>query len=533
MKIQLGGARGGYALVSKKDYNNVSQYKWHMTEDGYVRGMVNKKSIRMHRFILDAPANVLVDHINGITYDNRRSNLRLSSSLKNSQNRRKKTNTSSKYRYVTFNTIQNKYRARIVLNKKDIYLGMHDEEINAAEAVDMFLVHNPDNDHIKLNFPKKKKKYRKRKYIPYASKKFNKTIYRGITKRIYGYSVTIRINKKNIIIGTRKNLVDAAKLWDKYVIDNKIPHRKLNFPNDYPDYNFYTIKTHYEIVDDKTIRLINDNLIDEDVLIDKEDYYKVKYYVWNINRKYVSGYVNGEDIRLHRYLLNVSDPIVYVDHINNNRLDNTRSNLRLSNAVKNGRNCKKRLNTKSKYFGLYYNGKKWDSCVVYNGKQIYIGRDANEIYAARHRDLYILDNFPDEHYKLNFEWQNSDISKWKNLLNFSSTNFYDKINKKFKYAIYSLIDHNITKLGKMEKFLKNKIKERDVHEAKIIHLKINEIKERDTYDTKIIHFDKINEKYINAMHSLIDHDITKLGKMEKLLKNKINERHAYEATLIN
>lgn len=41
----------------------------------------------MHRYILGAPAGLMVDHINGDTLDNRRWNLRLVTRIQNGQNR--------------------------------------------------------------------------------------------------------------------------------------------------------------------------------------------------------------------------------------------------------------------------------------------------------------------------------------------------------------------------------------------------------------------------------------------------------------
>lgn len=34
MKIKLGGRRGGYAIVSREDYDELSKYSWHMDEQG-------------------------------------------------------------------------------------------------------------------------------------------------------------------------------------------------------------------------------------------------------------------------------------------------------------------------------------------------------------------------------------------------------------------------------------------------------------------------------------------------------------------
>lgn len=113
MEIKLNGKNGGYALVSKKDYTRVSKYNWYIDADGYVHTFINGKGIKLHRYIKNAPPNVLVDHINGHGYDNRRSNLRLSNVIKNAQNVKKREGASSKFRGVCYVTKTKKYRAQI------------------------------------------------------------------------------------------------------------------------------------------------------------------------------------------------------------------------------------------------------------------------------------------------------------------------------------------------------------------------------------------------------------------------------------
>ena len=75
--------------------------------------------------------------------------------------------------------------------------------------------------------------------------------------------------------------------------------------------------------------------------IDKEDYDKVKYFLVYIDRKYVYCEKDGKNTRIHRFLTSTTDPKIYVDHIDSNPFNNIKSNLRLSNQVKNGRNKKK------------------------------------------------------------------------------------------------------------------------------------------------------------------------------------------------
>lgn len=52
----------------------------------------------------------------------------------------------------------------------------------------------------------------------------NTTGYRGVTFRRNRYEAKICVNYKTIFIGTFINNIDAAKAYDKYVIDNNLEH---------------------------------------------------------------------------------------------------------------------------------------------------------------------------------------------------------------------------------------------------------------------------------------------------------------------
>ncbi len=91
----------------------------------------------MHRFILDPPTGVFIDHINRDTLDNRRYNLRLATP---SQSR---ANTSgqrirhiSKYKGVGYDPTTCRWVASICVNRKRFFLGSYDLQEDAAKAYD-------------------------------------------------------------------------------------------------------------------------------------------------------------------------------------------------------------------------------------------------------------------------------------------------------------------------------------------------------------------------------------------------------------
>lgn len=77
----------------------------------------------------------------------------------------------------------------------------------------------------------------------------------------------------------------------------------------------------------------------------------------------------------------------YVDHINGNRLDNRRSNLRICTQAENMRNQTKRSDNKSGVTGVHYcnTRKRWISQIKANGKNLVLGRflDFQDAVSAR------------------------------------------------------------------------------------------------------------------------------------------------------
>lgn len=457
MEIKLNGKNGGVALVSKKDFNLISQYSWSKSDDGYAYGTVNGKKVSMHAFIMKTEDDKIIDHINHIRHDNQCENLRYLTVQQNAENRSINRNKkSSQYRGVFYVKEWKKYHAHIKLDGKYNNLGSHDTEITAAEAVDMFLVHN-HKDHVTLNFAEKKDEYLKRKYIPFVPNKNKKTKYYGVSKKRSKYFSRITHDKKVIRLCTSHDPTVCARAYDNYIVENKIPSKKLNFADEHPEYNLNcVIKTECKIIDNKTVRLIINNAPNITVLIDKEDYDKIKYYPWCLDKgKYIAGTVNNKTVRLARFLMNTIDPGIFIDHIDSNPFNNTKQNLRISNVKLNGQNKKKRKNASSDYYGVSLNNNSWRSQIRFNEIQKYIGYDSIEEHAARRRDLYILNNLPGTHYKLNFEWNPVDISNWSEKLSIGTKQ--ERNIHHSKSLMISLLEDNFeiaTKLNSMISFSK-------------------------------------------------------------------------------
>lgn len=89
------------AVISKEDYRRVNRYKWYAhfskgtkrkTGQPYARATINGKKVYLHRFIMNAPEWLHVDHKNHQTLDCRRENLENVTVSENLKRRRKKKN---------------------------------------------------------------------------------------------------------------------------------------------------------------------------------------------------------------------------------------------------------------------------------------------------------------------------------------------------------------------------------------------------------------------------------------------------------
>lgn len=137
--------RGMVALVDDEDYESLSQQRWYAQKGHHGRwyaarhsraadNLPPRSTIYMHRVIMNAPPHLQVDHREGIGLDNRRKNLRLCTNGQNHYNCGAYATNSSGFKGVGWHKSTNKWRARISVDKKVIYLGNFDTAIEAAVA---------------------------------------------------------------------------------------------------------------------------------------------------------------------------------------------------------------------------------------------------------------------------------------------------------------------------------------------------------------------------------------------------------------
>ncbi len=139
--------QGQYAIVDPDDYERLSKYKWYASKGGStfyaarcVWDPVNKKkrTIKMHREIINPPYPLVVDHINHNGLDNRKANLRPATKSQNCINKPyiKQKDAHSKYHGVTWQKSINKWQTQIRADGIHKIIGYFNDEIKAAKAYD-------------------------------------------------------------------------------------------------------------------------------------------------------------------------------------------------------------------------------------------------------------------------------------------------------------------------------------------------------------------------------------------------------------
>jgi hypothetical protein len=142
---------GFYAYVDAPDYEWLSRYTWHM-ENGYPSRREKGKRIYMHRQIMQAPRNMVVDHIDGNRTNASRFNLRVCTPGENHRNQRKQAGSRSRFKGVFYDKRLGKWFARCGVRGQVYWLGYFDEEIEAARAYDRKAL-EVFGEFAHLNFP--------------------------------------------------------------------------------------------------------------------------------------------------------------------------------------------------------------------------------------------------------------------------------------------------------------------------------------------------------------------------------------------
>lgn len=114
--------------------------------------------------------------------------------------------------------------------------------------------------------------------------------------------------------------------------------------------------------------------------VDDEDYEHLSSFTWRL----VTGYAASTDKSIMMHSIIIAVPIrCVVDHIDGNKLNNQRSNLRVATRSQNGANRRMSRNNKSGYKGVHMRyDNKYQVTIVVNAKRICLGTFTNPKLAA-------------------------------------------------------------------------------------------------------------------------------------------------------
>jgi hypothetical protein len=130
------------------------------------------------------------------------------------------------------------------------------------------------------------------------------------------------------------------------------------------------------------------------VLVDEEDYKNLNQFKWYCsfygyavrNIHVYPGQSGWRPTMMHRIILGLSryDKRV-IDHINGNKLDNRKENLRICTQAQNAMNARRAITNKSGFKGVSWDKQrgKWKAYLSIKNKQKLLGRFIDKVNAAK------------------------------------------------------------------------------------------------------------------------------------------------------
>lgn len=125
-----------------------------------------------------------------------------------------------------------------------------------------------------------------------------------------------------------------------------------------------------------------------DILVDEQDYDILSRHRWNVDKHgYAVTSMSSKNMYMHRMVFGTVPQKHVVDHVNRNKLDNRRENLRMATRADNLLNSRNGV-ANVDYVGVRANGRKYAAYTGIKGKNVYIGTADTAEDAAKLRDAF-------------------------------------------------------------------------------------------------------------------------------------------------
>ena len=231
MRIETRSHKHGtiFFTIDDDQYEKIKSWTLRCVENGggqkYLQMSKVEGPIRMityyHRFILNCNEDLVVDHINSDTTDNRLENLRIATQQENSWNRSKcrTRKCHSKYLGVTWVAAVKKWQA----SASHVYLGRYNDEEMAAKAYDTY-ARKIYGNFAKLNFPDIHEE------VCFVVRQKKTSKYKGVVfdKKTAKWRACAMINGKKYTAGKCFNTEDeAAHAYNQIIIKNNGDSKRL------------------------------------------------------------------------------------------------------------------------------------------------------------------------------------------------------------------------------------------------------------------------------------------------------------------
>ena len=128
-------SKGDTFYFDLEDYDKIKDYCWYKSGEYFATNdSKNHKLILLHRLIVNAPDDKVVDHKNHLEYDNRKQNLRVCEYSDNAHNMSNTSRNTSGIKGVCWYKSINSWHSRITIDGKTVSLGYYKSFDDAVKA---------------------------------------------------------------------------------------------------------------------------------------------------------------------------------------------------------------------------------------------------------------------------------------------------------------------------------------------------------------------------------------------------------------